>query len=178
MPDKTKDDLLNYLNNIRVPFLLCYPSKNFLNSDMGLKYLKQFSMIFDGENIQYLTLATTLQNVSKRKESLDGFEGVFLKTVTTDALEALKAYCKRTNQLNLLKSQPWFQFFRLVRNCFSHDYFWQFRPDDIKLLPITYRGKTITKEMENTVIRFEFYNVHVTWRLLRDAVDFVKNDLN
>lgn len=54
-----------------------------------------------------------------------------------------KLYCHRTGQLQTLKSQPWFQFWRILRNCWSHDMTFNFNPDEKAVLPVTWSGVTL-----------------------------------
>lgn len=58
-----------------------------------------------------------------------------------------KLYCHKTGQLQALKSQPWFQFWRILRNCWSHDMTFNFNPDEKALLPVTWSGVTIDLSM-------------------------------
>lgn len=58
-----------------------------------------------------------------------------------------KLYCNHTGQLQPLKSQPWFQFWRIIRNCWSHDMTFNFNPDEKVFLPITWSGVTIDISM-------------------------------
>lgn len=58
-----------------------------------------------------------------------------------------KLYCHQTGQLQALKSQPWFQFWRILRNCWSHDMTFNFNPDEKALLPVTWSGVTIDLSM-------------------------------
>ncbi len=54
-----------------------------------------------------------------------------------------KLYCHQTGQLQALKSQPWFQFWRILRNCWSHDMTFHFSSDEKAVLPITWSDVTL-----------------------------------
>ncbi len=58
-----------------------------------------------------------------------------------------KTYCHLTGQLGALKAQPWFPFWRVLRNCFAHDMVFNFNPAERALLPITWSGVTIDLTM-------------------------------
>ena len=58
-----------------------------------------------------------------------------------------KLYCHESGQLDNLKSQPWFQFWRILRNCFAHDMLFNFNKDEKALLPVHWSGVTIDISM-------------------------------
>lgn len=58
-----------------------------------------------------------------------------------------KLYCDRTDQLQGLKEQPWFWFWRIIRNCWSHDMIFNFNPAEKAVLPVTWSGVTIDLSM-------------------------------
>ena len=58
-----------------------------------------------------------------------------------------KLYCHSTGQLDALKSQPWFQFWRIIRNCWSHDMSFNFNNDEKAALPVTWSGVTLDISM-------------------------------
>lgn len=58
-----------------------------------------------------------------------------------------KLYCHQTGQLQALKSQPWFQFWYILRNCWSHDMTFNFNPNEKALLPVAWSGVTIDLSM-------------------------------
>ena len=65
-----------------------------------------------------------------------------------ELFEITKDYCKTTSQESILTSQPWYQFWRMLRNCLSHDFKFTFSAYDKKKLPVTWRGVTIDLALE------------------------------
>lgn len=65
-----------------------------------------------------------------------------------------KLYCHRTDQLQALKSQPWFQFWRILRNCWSHDMTFNFNPDEKAVLPVTWSGVTLDISMNGQQLTY------------------------
>ena len=86
------------------------------------------------------------------------FSKMLLRNFTLDCFEAVKNYCDETGQLDLLRSQPWYQFTRLMRNSLTHPQTWHFRDGDRKKLPVTWRDKTIDENMEGREPDFCFYD--------------------
>jgi hypothetical protein len=58
------------------------------------------------------------------------------RSALKDLFPLTKLYCHETNQLDRLKAQPWFQFSRILRNCFAHDMVFNFNKDEKPLLPV------------------------------------------
>ena len=69
------------------------------------------------------------------------------RSALTDLFQFTKAYCQITGQLDKLKAQPWFTFWRILRNCFAHDMVFNFNPAERALLPVTWAGVTIDLSM-------------------------------
>ena len=86
------------------------------------------------------------------------FAKMLVRNFTLDYFESLKAYCRETDQQSKLKSQPWYQFVRMMRNSLTHDRHWRFNPHDKTLLPVSWRGKTIAISMDGDEPDFEFYD--------------------
>ncbi len=78
-----------------------------------------------------------------------------------------KLYCHQTGQLQALKSQPWFQFWRILRNCWSHDMTFNFNPDEKELLPVTWSGVTIDLSMNGKPIT----HGHCSREKLRELIE-------
>ena len=65
-----------------------------------------------------------------------------------ELFEFTQAYCKASNQLPALRVQPWFNFWRVRRNCFSHDMRFHFNAHDRSTLPATWSGVTLDVSLE------------------------------
>lgn len=102
---------------------------------------------------------------------------VFSATLT-QTYSCLLAYSKGTKQLEKLKRQPWFHFYRLLRNCLAHDLRFCFDPrTDSRLLPVEWNGIRITSDMEGKEFSFSWLGVLKAIDLLAAAERFVKDDL-
>lgn len=94
-----------------------------------------------------------------------------------ELFELTKAYCEATRQTQELKSQPWFQFWRVVRNCFSHDMRFTFNLYDRKLLPITWAGVTLDTSLDGKPLTHGRVSREKLRELLETAGAFVENGL-
>lgn len=88
-----------------------------------------------------------------------------------------KLYCHRTGQLEALKSQPWFQFWRIVRNAWSHDMTFNFNPDEKALLPVTWSGVTIDVSMNGKHLTHGHCSREKLRELIETAQSYVEQHL-
>lgn len=86
------------------------------------------------------------------------FAKMLLRNFTLDTFEAVRAYCEETDQLSELRSQPWYEFTRMMRNSLTHTQRWHFRKYDKDRLPVKWRDKVIDISMEGTEPTFTFYD--------------------
>ena len=98
-------------------------------------------------------------------------------TSLRDLLETTKDYCQSTGQDALLKRQNWYQFWRIVRNCFSHDSILRFRKNDKKYLPVTWNGLTLDESREGTYITHGEFPRERFWLFLDELRLFGEKDL-
>lgn len=89
-----------------------------------------------------------------------------------DMFRLLESYCFETNQQELLRSQTWYWFARIVSNSLSHNYRYEFRSREIKEnLPVRYRDVIISLEDENRPVGF---NTNYLYLLAEDIMNFVR----
>lgn len=88
-----------------------------------------------------------------------------------------KVYCHTTSQLHLMKAQPWFEFWRIIRNCWSHDMTFNFNPHERSVLPITWSGVTLDFAMNGKSLTHGQCSREKLRQLLESARDFVRDDL-
>lgn len=73
-----------------------------------------------------------------------------LRNCIKEMFELVKTYGLETNQIKLLRAAPWYQFLRMMRNSLSHDFYVRYKEHDLKLLPITWAGLTLTAAMDGS----------------------------
>lgn len=99
------------------------------------------------------------------------------RAALNEILELTKSYCHDTEQLHLLKSQPWFPFWRIIRNCFSHNMRLNFTPDEKKILPVAWSGVTIHLQLNKKPLMQSVFPREKIIELLEVAKMFVESDL-
>lgn len=102
------------------------------------------------------------------------FSKMLLRNFTLDCFEAVRDYAKTSGQLPLMRSQSWYHFARLVRNALTHDQCWNFKSDDLLLLPVTWNGKTIEASLQGQEVKGTVYNWFDACLLYSAMFDFGK----
>ncbi len=56
-----------------------------------------------------------------------------------------------------LRGMPWYWFASVVRNAVSHNYRYEFNKSDLKRLPLTWRGATLSAEMQGQAVDYQTF---------------------
>lgn len=98
------------------------------------------------------------------------------RTALKDLFPLIKRYCHDTNQLDKLKAQPWFQFWRILRNYFAHEMVFNFSKDEKPLLPISWSGITIDLSMNGKSLTHGQFTREKLYELLEVSKFFLIQD--
>ena len=104
------------------------------------------------------------------KFATNQFRNAVLRNCMKELFEQVKLFGSETNQMHIIKAASWYQFLRIVRNCLSHDMKLQFRPYDLKQLPISWSGLTIDASMHNVELQMRGFLSREKVQELVDAV--------
>lgn len=99
------------------------------------------------------------------------------RSALTDLFPLTKLYCHETCQLDKLKSQPWFIFWRILRNCFAHDLIFNFNSAEKGMLPVTWNGVTIDESMNKKPLTHGQMSYAKMLELLETAKRFLLTDV-
>lgn len=94
------------------------------------------------------------------KLAVDQFRNSVLRNCMKEIFEQVKLFGAETNQEQIIRTAPWYQFLRVIRNCLSHDMKLKFRRYDMKKLPISWSGLTIDASMQNSQIPMSGFLSH------------------
>jgi hypothetical protein len=98
-----------------------------------------------------------------------------LRNCLKEMFELVKVYGLETNQIKLLRAAPWYQFLRMIRNSLSHDYWLRYKEHDLKLLPITWSGLTLTAAMDGSELPMAGFLTRVkVIELMDDVISYVE----
>lgn len=134
------------------------------------------------------------QHLDKRLKVIDGIEPLILdkkvlkiaveqlhitilRSLIKELFEVLKTYCESTGEKNLLKSQEWYQLWRVIRNGFSHDFCFRFNEHDKKFLPISWKGIEVRDDMHKKKITTGHFPYNKVWELINEVESFVQYKL-
>jgi len=107
--------------------------------------------------------------------AMSQFRTSVLRNCLKEMFELVKAYGMETNQIKLVRDAPWYQFLRMIRNSFSHDYCVRYREHDIKLLPITWSGLTLTAAMDGSKLPADGFLTRVkVLELMDDVIAYIE----
>jgi hypothetical protein len=102
--------------------------------------------------------------------------GTSMRAYQHEVFEHIKAYANRTKQFELFRQQPWYQFARIVRNSFGHD--WTIQSNVLKEGDVAdFAGLRITaaddgKPMKELGIGFDHFR-----QLAETMIQFAEKDL-
>jgi hypothetical protein len=111
------------------------------------------------------------------KSATDDLYMFAYRSALTDLFPLTKLYCHETGQLDKLKSQPWFNFWRILRNCFAHDLVFNFNPAERALLPVTWSGVTIDEVMNKKPLTHGQMSYAKMLGLIQTARSFLLRDV-
>jgi len=124
-------------------------------------------------------MCANFTNPANKKILTEEFENCLKRASVREGHEVILLYCEETNQFLLYKSQPWFQFARIVRNVVSHKSAGVLRqwPNDLTnsgVHQVTWRGRTLDSTMVGHEVDF---TIQEALQLLVDQIEFVRNTL-
>lgn len=177
MPKLTKVELLSQLENVKNNYILGLASVSVLSESFAANHLRQSHCTFGAYVVDFQQVAELLESRPDREIALKEFTTMLIRGLLKESFETVRAYAKSNRQSAKLKAQPWFQFFRLIRNCVSHNFHFEFTDDDVKLLPVSWRGVTIEKDMQSKPLEIAFLGYDGVWDLFSELVQFANDQL-
>lgn len=97
------------------------------------------------------------------------------RNLLKEGFRITQAFCQSTGGDAQMTGQSWYQFARIIVNCLSHDFRFQFRPHDLKKLPVHFRGHSIDASQNGQSLSMQ---LGVLLALYDEIVVFVTNQLN
>lgn len=179
----TKNELVGALHNVLNNFIFGMASSRLVPQETWQKVSTERATFqgLQGELLQVdlEPLSRNMANPSDRKILVEEFENGLKRAMMREGHELILWYCEDTNQFHLYKSEPWFQFGRIIRNIVSHKQGGILRkwPKDLKdkgITQVSWRNRTLDITMEGKDIDFTH---HEALQLFKDQLDFVQSKL-
>ena len=139
-----------------------------------------FDIIHDATDIKLNLFPAVKQLVHDEKSLRIATDDMYMtayRSAVTDLFPLTKLYCHETGQINKLKAQPWFGFWRILRNCFAHDLVFNFSPYEKALLPVTWAGVTIDVSMNRKPLTQGQMSYAKMLELIKTAHMFLERDV-
>ena len=85
-----------------------------------------------------------------------------------DTFELTRYHARRRGLLPDLKSQSWFEFARLIRNCLGHKFLFEFNNHDRTVLPVHWHGRVISVDMDGKPLPMALFGYVEAWQLFTE----------
>ena len=100
------------------------------------------------------------------------------RSLIVNSYELIKNYCERTNQMSTFTSQPWYQFFRTIRNTLSHDLHFDVpKAKDGSFIESEWKGRKITGSLDGTLMPIAFLGYDGMYEMYLELAQFAQSQL-
>jgi len=170
-----KKGLISQLENAKNNYILGLAAISLFAENQSHNHLEKSSATFGKYKVPFGKVANLLRSAKDRDIAIKEFIKSQLRTLIKESFELIKNYCKITRQDSKFENESWYQFARIIRNCLSHNFYFEFRNYDKSLLPLSWRGLTITLAMDGKPLKLKFFGYVQTWELFQEFQNFVLN---
>ena len=177
MKSITKAELLSQIENVKNNYILGLSAISVLSEPFAAEHLRRSNCVFGGYVVDFHQVATLLADSTDRSLALKEFATMLIRGLLKESFEIVRTYTKSTQQSTKFKAQSWFHFFRLIRNCVSHNFHFEFRESDKKLLPVSWGGRTIDNSLDHQPLKIAFLGYDGVWDLFSELMLFVDEHL-
>ena len=115
-----------------------------------------------------------VNNTASMRIAMETLYDTAHRAALKDLFELTKSYFEATGQLALLRSQPWYQFWRMLRNCLSHGFVLRFNEYDKGLLPVVWNGTTLDASLDGKTLTHGLLSREKLRELLEAVFGFIR----
>jgi len=173
----SKPELLGQLTNCQNNYLLGLAAMSLFAEPAALDHLRKSHASFGGYTVPFDQVAHMLASEADRQVAIKEFLTMLLRALLKESFELVRDYATNSKQDSLFRSQPWYQFARIIRNCVSHDFHFRFTAHDHKLLPVSWKGRTITSALDGQSLPIAFLGYDGAWELFCELERFAVSTL-
>lgn len=174
----TKKELLSQLENAKNNYILGLAAISLFSNEKVYHVLEESHASFGTYTVEFKQVKNLLMKPADRDIAVKEFLTSQIRALIKESFELIKNYCDETKQDSKVKAEPWYQFARMIRNCLSHNFKFEFRAYDKGLLPVSWKSRTIDVLMDGTYLELKFFGYIETWELFYEYQTFVDNKLN
>jgi hypothetical protein len=176
-PMITKKELMSQLENAKNNYILGFAAISLFSNEESLPILEKSHAAFGKYTVQFKQVKNLLSNPSDRDITIKEFLTSQIRALIKESFELIKDYCDDTNQSASFKAETWYQFARMIRNCLSHNFRFEFNKYDKTLLPISWKDRTIELSMDGQHLKLDFFGYVEAWELFSEYQDLVEKRL-
>jgi hypothetical protein len=173
-----KKHLVDQLTQTQLNFNIGLSALALLNGQGAIDLLKRSRMSFKGKTFDFVETAELFSDAKQAEIMTNEFAKMLFRATIRELFEIIKKHCITGEIPIKVKEQSFYQFGRIIRNAFSHNMAFTFKKYDKSILPVVWRGKSITSDMENTILSFDFFGYQDAFNLLGDFEEFVFNSID
>jgi len=173
----TKKELMSQLENTKNNYILGLAAISLFSNEKVYPVLEESHAKFGTYTIEFKQVKNLLIKPADRKIAVKEFITSQIRALIKESFELIKNYSDETSQDSKFKLEPWYQFARIIRNCLSHNFKFEFREYDKTLLPVTWKSRTIDTSMDGKHLELKFFGYVETWELFMEYQKFVDNKL-
>jgi hypothetical protein len=179
----TKQELIAALQNILNNFIFGMVLTR-LVPDSQWRHVANQKATFQGPDgsllhVELAPFVVNFSNPTDRKILVEEFENGLKRALVSEGPEVILAYCEETNQFTLYKTEPWFQFARLIRNVVFYKDGGILRswPSDLQRAGVDqvhWRSRMLDSRKVGKAVEFTH---HEALQLFKDQMEFARKRL-
>lgn len=174
----TKDELLGIYRTSQNNCKLVYAAiVLFSHEDMPAFYNEWSSALDFPNSFNDRDIAALLSDEEVSKIAFSELFDTVHRAALKELFEITKYYCSTTGQMDLFRAQTWYQFWRIIRNCFSHDFRFRFSDHDRKMLPVSWAMVTIDENLEGKPLTHGVLSREQVLNFISEVQEFVNEQL-
>ena len=173
----TKEELTSQLTNAKNNYVLGLAAISLFSNEGTHPILEESHAKFGPYTVEFKQVKNLLIDPADRDIAVKEFLLSQLRALIKESFELIKNYCNETGQSTKFSTQSWYSFARMIRNCLSHNFKFEFSKYDRSLLPVTWHGRTIHASMDGEHLALAFFGYVESWELFRDYQKFVESEL-
>jgi hypothetical protein len=173
----TKKELMSQLENAKNNYILGLAAISLFSNEKVYPVLEESHAKFGTYTVEFKQVKNLLMKPADRDIAIKEFLTSQIRALIKESFELIKNYCDETKQDSKFKAEPWYQFARMIRNCLSHNFKFEFREYEKKLLPVSWKSRTIDVSMDGNYLELKFFGYVETWELFTEYQTFVNNEL-
>ena len=174
----TKKELIGQVENAKSNYILGLAAISLFSNEKVYPILEESHCKFGTYTVEFKQVKNLLMKPGDRDIAIKEFLNSQIRALIKESFELIKNYCNETNQVPTFQGEPWYQFARMIRNCLSHNFRFEFKKYDKSLLPVSWKNRTIDSTMDGKHLELIFFGYVETWELFTEYQDLVANRLD